>query len=177
MSHGLIPTDVEAGDYAEVWALNQAAQPHVNGLSQDELQQLIDWSCYCRVLRDGERIAGFLLALPTGLPYQSLNYRWFSQRYDDFVYIDRVAISPLYQRLGFGARLYRDLHRFAEERTQRVACEVNLKPRNDPSLAFHDRLGYQAVGSQATEGGSKTVSLLMLEMVPGVASASGEAYP
>jgi len=177
MSGGLTLSEIEQADHAGVLTLNQASQPHVNGLSLDELQQLIDWSCYRRVLRDGERIAGFLLALPTGLPYQSLNYRWFSRHYDDFVYIDRVAVSPPYQRRGLGVQLYQDLHRYAEGRTRRVACEVNLEPRNDPSLVFHDRLGYQAVGSQATEGGAKTVSLLVLDIEPGVATASGEAYP
>lgn len=176
MSDGLMLSDITAGDHAEVLALNQAAQPHVNGLSPEELARLVEWSCYCRVVRDGARIAGFLLALPPGLPYQSLNYRWFSDRYDDFIYIDRVAVAPTHQRRGVGQRLYEDLHRYAADRAPRVACEVNLAPRNDPSLAFHDRLGYRQVGTQPTEGGAKTVSLMVRDLECGVALGSVEAY-
>lgn len=164
MSEGLTIADVAAEDLDAVLALNQAARPHVNGLTLAELRQLVEWSCYCRAVKSEAMIAGFLLALPPGLTYSSLNYRWFSERYDDFVYIDRVAIAPVFQRRGLGVRLYRDLCRFAGSRARRVACEVNIRPRNEPSLRFHRRLGFKAVGSQPTEGGAKTVSLLILDL-------------
>ena len=41
-----------------------------------------------------------------------------------------------------------------------VTCEVNLDPPNPGSLAFHERLGFERLGSQATKGGSVTVALL-----------------
>lgn len=176
MSKGPMLSDIAVDDFDAVLALNQSALPHVNSLSEQALRQLVEWSCYCRVVRDGGQVAGFLLALPPGLPYESLNYRWFSDRYEDFVYIDRVAIDAACRRRGFGALLYEDLHRHAESRSPRVACEVNLVPRNDPSLAFHRRMGYRPVGSQATEGGTKRVSLLIREGVTGVAGSKGSAY-
>ena len=43
-------------------------------------------------------------------------------------------------------------------------CEVNLRPRNDRSLAFHAAVGFREVGQQDTDGGNKRVSLLALEL-------------
>jgi len=37
-------------------------------------------------------------------------------------------------------------------------------PRNDESLVFHERFGFEEVGQQNTSGGSKRVSLLVKEL-------------
>lgn len=148
-------------DLPAVLALNQAALPHVSALTLEELRQLAHWSGYFRVARDGAQVVGFLLALREGCPYQSLNYRWFAERYPRFLYIDRVAIADSHHRRGLGTRLYEELHGFADRQVPMVACEVNTRPANDASLAFHERLGYRPVGSQETEGGTKSVSLMI----------------
>lgn len=44
-----------------------------------------------------------------------------------------------------------------------LACEVNTRPRNKDSLAFHERLGFKSVGEQDTDGGQKTVTMLLLD--------------
>lgn len=153
--------DAVEADLPAILTLNQSSQPHVSSLTLDALHQLWEWSDYFRVIRDGATLAGFLLALREGLPYASLNYRWFVQRYSKFVYIDRVAIAESHHRRGLGARLYEDLHQFAALRAPVVACEVNTRPVNEVSLAFHQRMGYRPVGSQDTEAGAKTVSLMI----------------
>ena len=43
--------------------------------------------------------------------------------------------------------------------------EVNLRPRNDGSLAFHDRLGFVEVGQQETDYGT-LVSLMAKPLSP-----------
>lgn len=43
-------------------------------------------------------------------------------------------------------------------------CEVNLRPRNDPSREFHEAIGFREVGQQDTDGGDKRVSLMALEL-------------
>ena len=43
-------------------------------------------------------------------------------------------------------------------------CEVNLRPRNERSLAFHAAIGFREVGRQDTDGGNKHVSLLALDL-------------
>ncbi len=47
-----------------------------------------------------------------------------------------------------------------------LTCEVNVRPRNEPSLRFHHSIGFREVGQQDTDGGNKTVSLLELPLSP-----------
>ena len=41
-----------------------------------------------------------------------------------------------------------------------MCAEVNIKPRNERSLIFHEKFGFTPVGEQDTEGGSKRVQLM-----------------
>ncbi|MFC1824434.1 GNAT family N-acetyltransferase, partial [Thermodesulfobacteriota bacterium] len=107
-----------------------------------------------------DAVAGFLLALSPGAKYQSLNYRWFSEHYDQFIYVDRVVVSSIYAGSGFGKLLYEDLEQAALKEATVLTCEVNLKPANPNSLAFHQKLGFKEVGQQDTEGGRKKVCLM-----------------
>lgn len=50
------------------------------------------------------------------------------------------------------------------------ACEVNLHPRNDVSLAFHERQGFGEVGRQDRDDGAKTVSV-MIKPLPAAAGS------
>jgi hypothetical protein len=109
---------------------------------------------------DGE-IAGFMLALREGTTYQSPNYRWFAARYPAFIYVDRIVISPKFSRLGLGVRLYRQLERSAAGQVPVLACEVNLRPANPASIAFHQSIGFAEVGQQETGDGEKRVSLMV----------------
>lgn len=146
--------DYRPADLAAVHAINEGEVPAVGTETAEAMAQLADWSIIApvAVAADGA-IAGFAYVLPPGLPYRSQNYRWFSARYDDFVYLDRVAISPRFQRQGLGRRLYAEVERLAAERRPSAPVfllEVNLRPRNDTSLAFHAELGFVEVGQQET---------------------------
>ncbi len=99
---------------------------------------------------------------PPARTYDSLNYLWFSERFDDFVYLDRVAIRPEFRGHGIGRAMYAEVERLAAERcpdATRFTLEVNLRPRNDGSLAFHATLGFVEVGRQETNYGTQ-VSLM-----------------
>ena len=101
------------------------------------------------------------MALRPGQSYQSLNYRWFSERYENFVYIDRIAVAPAYKGRGIGRALYADVESLAATTAPILTCEVNLVPSNADSMAFHTKLGFAEVGQQVTEGGKKRVSLMV----------------
>jgi predicted GNAT superfamily acetyltransferase len=107
-------------------------------------------------------VAGFCLVLAPGADYDSMNYRWFEGRYDDFVYLDRIAIAPAFQRRGLGRTMYGEVERLARELqpgATHFTLEVNLRPRNETSLAFHATLGFAEVGRQETDYGT-LVSLM-----------------
>jgi predicted GNAT superfamily acetyltransferase len=115
--------------------------------------------------REPGRIVGFLVGLEgPGLDYASLNYRWFGERYERFLYVDRVVVDPAGQGRGLGRSLYEAFVERAEGHTA-LCAEVNIRPRNDGSLAFHDDFGFAPVGEQDTEAGSKRVRMFAKELL------------
>lgn len=147
-------------DFDAILQLNTAAVPHVNRIDRHELAGLAAQAFHFHVARVGDSLAGFLLSLAPGADYGSLNYRWFSERYEQFVYVDRIVVADDHHGLGIGRRLYAGLERAMAGFAPSLTCEVNLAPANPGSLAFHGRLGFAEVGQQATEGGAKRVCLM-----------------
>ena len=149
-------------DLAALVAINDGASPAVPVTPPEELADLIALSALTLVVDDGEP-AGFIVALPPGLDYASENYTWFSARSRDFVYVDRIVLAPRLQGQGVGPLLYGAVEDAAREAgAGRVYCEVNVRPPNPGSLAFHARLGFVEIGRQKTKGGTVEVALLEL---------------
>jgi predicted GNAT superfamily acetyltransferase len=158
--------DVRPADLEAVRRLNQDARPAVTDMSAEETLRFAEEAAYFRVAEAGGDVVGFLIGLEPGLDYDSLNYRWFSERYPSFLYVDRVVVAEDHRSGGVGARFYADFERCARERGRPVLlCEVNLRPRNDGSLRFHARLGFEEVGTREPPGG-KAVSMLAKELGP-----------
>ncbi len=163
--------DVTRTDLESLHALNQESVPHVSSLTMDELEWFFHVADRFRLVAIEDSPAGFLLGLRPGLDYGSPNYAWFSRRYADFVYIDRLAVDGRWRRRGVASALYADIERHARALgAPLLACEVNLRPRNDVSLVFHERRGFDEVGRQDTEDGAKTVSL-MIKPLPAAAGS------
>lgn len=156
--------DVRGADLGRVHVINEANVPHVNSISLRRFEKFIDEAAYFRIAWLDDELAGFLVAFAPGAPYESLNYAWFQERYSDFIYIDRIAVASTARRRGIASRLYRDLFRFACARTGLLTCEVNTHPPNVESMAFHQSFGFREVGTQNTDGGAKTVSLMSVEL-------------
>ncbi|MEL7187844.1 MAG: GNAT family N-acetyltransferase, partial [Pseudomonadota bacterium] len=146
-------------DYEEVLALNEASVPHVNSIDAGELDWFADNAAFAPAVRIDGRLAGFMIGLRPGTDYKSPNYRWFCGNYDDFAYIDRIAVAAWARRRGIAEALYQA---FAESQSDApvMTCEVNLRPANEGSMRFHERMGFRQVGSQETEGGKKEVALM-----------------
>lgn len=142
-------------------ALNDAAHPAVPITTADEMRTLLELAGLALGLdRDGS-LVGFVIAMHPGADYASENYRWFEERGVGHVYVDRIVVAESARGQGLGPVLYDAV--FAEARRlghPEVTCEVNLDPPNPGSLAFHARLGFVQVGTQATKGGSVVVALL-----------------
>jgi predicted GNAT superfamily acetyltransferase len=149
--------EYHADDLLVIHAVNQAEVPAVGEETPDTLAHIASESLIALVADIDDTVAGFCFVLPPGVDYGSMNYRWFSERYDDFVYLDRVAIAPAFQRRGIGRSFYAEVERLAAQRrptADTFALEVNLRPRNDQSLAFHAELGFVEVGQRETDYGT-----------------------
>lgn len=156
--------DCAENDLDSVLSLNEAAVPAMNSLTVDEMRWFIEHAAYFRVAETGGEVAAFLIGLREGLDYASLNYRWFTQRFETFAYIDRVAVHARARRHGLASRLYDDFAARCASDSGKLVCEVNLRPANDGSVRFHEGYGFRQVGTQETENGSKLVSLMLKEL-------------
>ena len=106
-------------------------------------------------------LLGFVLAMLPFHDYASENYRYFVNRGDSFLYVDRIVVDAEIRGVGLGRLLYG--HAFGLARAaglSEVTCEVNIRPPNPESMAFHARLGFAEVGRQATKNGTVEVALL-----------------
>jgi predicted GNAT superfamily acetyltransferase len=155
---------VSIDDLAVLRLLNEAATPHVNSIRLAEFDWFRVHAPYFRVAEQGGNIVGFLTALTPELPYASPNFEWFQTNRDRFVYIDRIVVTESARGSGVGRRLYRDVAEFAAPFANSLTCEVNIRPANPGSVAFHQRMGFREVGRQETEGGKKEVMLLEKEL-------------
>jgi len=41
-----------------------------------------------------------------------------------------------------------------------MTCEVNIRPSNEISMLYHERMGFRQIGSQETNGGEKEVAFM-----------------
>lgn len=140
--------------------MNQASVPHVSSISDEDMNWFSENAHYFRVARLGDELAGFLIGLRPGLGYNSPNYRWFCDRYEDFAYIDRVAVAESARRQRVASFLYDDFAGALGGEVSVMTCEVNIRPTNEASMRFHSLQGFIQVGTQETEGGKKKVALM-----------------
>jgi hypothetical protein len=162
MSGAFTVRDAELpGEVDGILALNNAAVPAVNGLGATDLLELARMGAV-RVAVDGAELLGAVVTLGPGRPYDSLNYAWFVERYDDFLYIDRVVVAPAARGRGVGRLLYEDvIGQARREQRPRVASEVNVDPPNPVSHAFHARLGFEPVAERLNEREGKVVAMMV----------------
>lgn len=136
-------------------ALNNHFARELSYLSPEKAAHLVrDAFMACRI---GETDA-LLLAFDQDAAYENPNFDWFRSRFDRFVYIDRVVVSPAMRGRGLAQALYRALFRRAAVRGHaQIVCEINLEPPNPGSDAFHAALGFEQIGLAILPAAGKTV--------------------
>ena len=152
--------DVATEDLDQILTLNEAVVPAVNSIPIEKMQWFAEHAVYFRVAIADDRLGAFLIGLRPGTNYDSPNYRWFCEHYDDFGYIDRIAVASHTRRNGLASKLYDDFKASLPADVGLMTCEVNLRPPNESSMRFHERYGFAQIGSQSTEGGNKEVALM-----------------
>ena len=152
----------DAAIAAEILALNNKSAIETSLLDAQELARMTGTARVATFIAPN---AAFLLAFDQDADYHSSNFIWFRERYDTFLYIDRVIVAEAYRRLGLGQILYQDLFRRAELLAhKRIACEVNARPPNPVSDAFHAKLGFVEVGKGTVGDSSKSVRYLLRDV-------------
>ena len=150
-------------DIPTVLALNAPVAHLLSPLDADQLRQLRGWSAYAQVVEADGQVCAFTLVFGPGSAYDSLNYRWFAERYPDgFLYLDRVAVAPPLRRQGIASRIYTAMEDAARP-LGRLTCEVVVEPPNPESLAFHASRGYREVGRLGQDG-EKVAAMLVKEL-------------
>ena len=152
----ITPSDLE-----RILAINESNVPEVGSVDADRMAMLVDVSPIALAVEVDDAVVGFCLVMSSDAPYDSVNFRWFTERFSDFMYLDRVAFDAAAQGRGLGTLLYAEVDcAMVELGAGRLALEVNVDPPNEKSLAFHASRGFAEVGQQDTPYGIR-VSMQM----------------
>ena len=149
-------------DLETVLQLNESEVPHVGRVSLGNMQDFLAKAVYFRVAckADGQ-IMAFLIGLDPYTDYHSPNFLWFCDHYENFAYIDRIAVAATARRQGVAEALYADFSNATRDWSKHLCCEVNIRPENPVSMAFHQRLGFRQVDTLESNNGAKEVAFLL----------------
>lgn len=141
--------------------INNAAVPDVGLLNGVKAQWLT-----LHVLMPGLAVvdgepAGVVVVLSDRCGYPSDYYRWFTSRYINFVYIDRIVVADWARGRGVAQALYTAVDQLADELDVAIVSDVYSEPPNTASLNLHRKMGFEVVGTQFFPAINKTTAKLM----------------
>jgi uncharacterized protein len=145
-------------DAQAVLALNEESVWALSPLDDGRLITLRAQAAHALLVELDGQVAGFAVAYAPGSAYDSINYAWHAERFDSFLYLDRIAVASAFRRRGVATALYDEMELNAKEQG-RMVCEVYSDPPNVESLAFHAARGYREIGSLRQTDGKVTVML------------------
>lgn len=149
-------------DLETVLQLNESEVPHVGRVSLGDMRGFLAKAVYFRVACNADgQIMAFLIGLDPDTDYHSPNFLWFCDHYENFAYIDRIAVATAARRQGVAEALYTDFSDATCDWSEHLCCEVNIRPENPVSMAFHQRLGFRQVGTLESDNGAKEVAFLL----------------
>jgi predicted GNAT superfamily acetyltransferase len=149
-----------AADLPKVHAINESFVPRVGKEDLFWFEKYLRLADVFWVYERDNDVLGYFVAMRPHCDYKSENFLWFKKRYDEFLYVDRLAVEARAHGQGIGRAFYQKL---AEERrgmVPRITCEVNVRPPNPESYLFHQKIGFREVGQQETKGGTIRVAML-----------------
>ena len=146
-------------DVVAAWEINEQGLPGTGRVSHEEMADLFTLSELAIGVFEEDTLRGYVLCLLPKTRYGSLNYAWFNQRYDSFLYVDRIAVDQKHRTRGIGSLLYQRVIEHAAKQSSPVTAEVSLKPPNPGSIRFHLRHGFTEIGT--FEQGEKAVTMML----------------
>ena len=156
-------------DFSNILALNDEFVHFTSPMDETRLKDLHQQSAYHKVVEIEEggelKIVAFLLAFASKSTYDSVNYQWFNQRLENFIYVDRIVISGAQHGKGLGKLLYQDLFGYAKKHAlAKISCEFYVVPPNEVSQKFHQNFGFYELDTQWVAEGKKRVSLQVADI-------------
>lgn len=140
---------------AALIALNNANAIETSFLTSENWQSMIAGAFSATCMKGP---AALLITFDQDANYDSVNFQWFRERLDRFVYIDRIVVSENHRGAGLARILYDRLFTLARAAGHHtVTCEVNAVPPNPGSDAFHARMGFEEMGLAELADRGKTV--------------------
>ena len=162
MNYSIIPATKFDLDF--IFTLNQESLPAVSYLDLKKINYFLKVSSYFKIFQLDNKPVGFLIGLKPEIDYKSENYIWINQRYNSFIYVDRIIIDANYRNMGLGFYFYNHLIQSFYKIVKNIICEVNIRPYNKQSINFHKKYGFKEIGVQDTENGKKRVSYMIYKI-------------
>ena len=151
-------------DEPDILRLNKASEHVLSPMNTDRFKSLREMSSLLIVAEQAGSVLGFLMGFTCGTGYDSLNYQWFQNNLNSFLYIDRVVISEQARGTGIGSKFYQQAKSWAVSNSlQKLAAEIDIEPPNETSLYFHEKFGFREIAQQRL-GPAKVVSLQTLDL-------------
>ena len=161
MDDAVIIRDAGLQDADYILNLNEVNVEVLSPMDLDKYRYFLGCSDMFQMAEVNGEPAAFLIVLREGIAdYTSENYIWFSGQYDKFLYVDRIVIDEKFRGSGLGRKIYEGVfERAAKAGLPVVTAEIDIEPYNEPSLKFHEEMGFEEVGQQVIRGGEIKVSL------------------
>jgi uncharacterized protein len=153
--------DFRSSDTDLIISLNHQSVAVLSAMDVQRFDLLRGQSNVLWIAELDQKPVGFMMGFCERSDYDSVNYQWFNQRYDSFVYIDRVVVSTETRGSGIGSAFYARLEQWAREQHKScLVAEVDIVPLNQGSLNFHNRQDFKQVGEQVYGNPEKKVAML-----------------
>lgn len=154
---------LEHADLSAMWDINEQGLPGTGKVTLEEMKYLLSISEISIGAFDDGSLCGFVICFLPKRAYRSLNYAWFNQRYENFIYVDRIAVATTYRNQGIGTALYQSVFEYAARTQQPVTAEVSLQPPNPGSDRFHQTHGFLPL--EEVDYGDKAVTMYIRPII------------
>ena len=161
----MIIRNVKKQDCPDILSLNEKNVEMLLPMDFQQFMYFLERAEVFKVVEIDGKIVAFLIALRSKVDYNIQVYRWFLQKYPDFIYIDRVVIDEAHRRMGIARKLYEYVFDYSyRQGITIIAAGAEVEPAyNKASIAFHNAMGFIEVGEQHVRSGTVNVSLLVKE--------------
>ena len=146
-------------DFETILRLNEEEVQYTAPMDLELLENIFESSDFCHVAEINKKVVAFVLALREGTTYDSVNYKWFSEHYEKFLYVDRIVVSGEHKGKKIGSMLYEKTLEYGKTSGVLMVAEINIEPPNLTSLKFHKKFGFSEVGQLSSDDKHKIVSL------------------